>query len=157
MKSVEGSYLLAEVKWALSYEIGVIHPYLHMSAKGVYYDLFSKKVFNDTSSVEEEFSRHYNNVAFVSLDTEILYCTKMRSAETMGNGFSYLPTFDGEKMSELTFYGDVCRLCKDLYVSDEDLILFAKTLRNLMGLKEERFNFVALQTDPVFINYRKKF
>lgn len=75
----------------------------------------------------------------------------------IGKGFGFLPTFDSAKTQELAFYGDVCRLCKERYVDDEDLILFANALKNLMGIREEIINFVPLRSDPVFINYRKKF
>ena len=156
MKSTEDSYLLSEVKWAISKEAGIVHPYLLMKDKFVYYDLFTHNILNCNGQATEQFSRHYKNVLFECEDTELLYCLEIKNNQQLSDIFINFPNLDISHDGVLDFYGKVYQLCTDTYVNDEDLRVFASVIKQILGIGEEQVQFCENADDPIYINYKNR-
>ena len=155
MKSAEGSYLLSEVKWAIAPEIGVVHPFVYMQDKDLFYDLFTHRLLAGSDNPSDQFSRHYGFATFECVDTEIIYCVEIKTLDGLTAGFGNFLENKNDYLDS-KFCGEIFRQCKDTFVTIQDLYSFANKIKESRKIGDETIKFSTCEDDPLFIPYRER-
>lgn len=137
----EDEFKLSDVHWAISKNIGVLHPYILIREHNTVYDIHLDKIMHYHGSVEDVFNRRFVGGDFEIASTPVMYVAYIGSPECLGDDYATLP-FKLEEETYFEFMGRTHMACTQIMVTASQLQIFEEMLKRKCKIGEERSDFL---------------
>lgn len=141
----EDIFKLSDVNWAISKNIGVMHPYVLLTEKKVVYDVLLDRLMEFHGSIEDVYNRRFIGGDFEIATTPMVYVSYIKTPNGLGELYESLPTQQAEE-TDYEFMHRVYDACTQIEVTASKLKPFIEALKNNCKVGEETSVFQSLAT-----------